>query len=480
MAPFFEQKRKLWESAGLDLTSTIPLTLTDPLPKNVLQYLRIQRLDESDLNTIALQQIDPKYEKISDSNEVQVLLSLIESFSGLLDSFGTQLEELEERLAQGAYPSGGNAWAAAYVSLGEQRVLRSARKRAEDMLAAVESGSGKEKDMTAIRKVLISEFGGVDKVTVVEDICPTPPPGHVQIATEYSGFTGGDVSMRKGIYPEQKPAPLTPGYCLVGTIRLIGEGCTAVAMKQGDTVAVLTKYDAQAELVNQPEKYCIKVPEGLDHQQVTALLCDWSTAYAMIKHTAKITKGQRVFIHGLSGAVGCGLMILCQLYGAEVYGTAGLRNHDLIRSYGAIPYDYNEKRWVKEMKALGAHAVFDPLGFESFDESYDILTPDGILVAYGNNMDSLGNREPRDPTPAVIKLLARNNPQSTKRTEFFGLTRDAPTYVDDIKALMDMIQRGVIAVPIKKVWAMDDIQTAHTEWGGGNGIGSVLIKVAGV
>ncbi|WEW59120.1 rubisco LSMT substrate-binding-domain-containing protein [Emydomyces testavorans] len=145
MAPFFEQKRKLWESAGLDVTSTISLTLTDPLPKNALQYLRIQRSDEPDLNAIALQQIDPKYEKISDSNEVKVLQSLIESFCGLLDSFGTQLEELGERLAEGVYPSGGNAWAAAHVSLGEQRVLRLARKRAEDMLAAVESGSGNEK-----------------------------------------------------------------------------------------------------------------------------------------------------------------------------------------------------------------------------------------------------------------------------------------------------------------------------------------------
>lgn len=145
MAPFFEQKRKLWVSAGLDSTSTISLTLTDPLPKNVLRYLRIQRSDESDLAVIALQRIDPTYEKISDSNEVEGLRFLIESFCGLLDSFETQLEKLEEQLAEGVYSSGGNAWAAAHVSLGEQRVLRLARKRAEDTLAAVESGNGNER-----------------------------------------------------------------------------------------------------------------------------------------------------------------------------------------------------------------------------------------------------------------------------------------------------------------------------------------------
>jgi len=140
-APFFEQKHKLWVSAGLDSTSTISLTLTDPLPTNVLRYLRIQRSDESELAAMALQQIDAA-EKISNSNEVEVLRFLVESFRDLLDSFGTQLEKLEEQLAEGVYSPGGNAWAAAHASLGEQRVLRLARRRAEDLVAAAESGSG--------------------------------------------------------------------------------------------------------------------------------------------------------------------------------------------------------------------------------------------------------------------------------------------------------------------------------------------------
>ncbi|KAL9476262.1 hypothetical protein ACSS6W_006103 [Trichoderma asperelloides] len=141
LAPLYEQKQKLWESAGLDSTSTISLTLTDPLPKNVLRYLRIQRLDESDLAAIANQKLDTN-ERISNSREVEVLQFLVESISSLLNSFGTRLEKLQEQLADGVYPPGGNAWAAAQVSMGEQRVLRLARKRAKDLLAAVESGGG--------------------------------------------------------------------------------------------------------------------------------------------------------------------------------------------------------------------------------------------------------------------------------------------------------------------------------------------------
>ncbi|KAK4068615.1 uncharacterized protein Triagg1_7263 [Trichoderma aggressivum f. europaeum] len=141
MAPFYKQKQKLWALAGLDSTSTISLSLTDPLPKNVLQYLRIQRLDESDLAAIALQKLNTS-EKISDSKEREILRFVVESIGSLLDSFGTRLERLQGNLAEGVYPPGGNAWAAAHVSLGEQRVLRLARKRAEELLTAMESGNG--------------------------------------------------------------------------------------------------------------------------------------------------------------------------------------------------------------------------------------------------------------------------------------------------------------------------------------------------
>ena len=74
-APFWEQKQKLWISAGLDSTCTISLTLTDPLPKNVLRYLRIQRLDESDLSVM---QVDATDGIINASNEVEVLQFLVD------------------------------------------------------------------------------------------------------------------------------------------------------------------------------------------------------------------------------------------------------------------------------------------------------------------------------------------------------------------------------------------------------------------
>jgi len=141
-APLFDEKQRLWASAGLSLNCIVSLTLTNPPPTSVLRYLRIQRADEADLTAMGLRQVEAGSERISKSNEAEVLQSLVESFSGLLECFGTPLEKLEEQLATDVYASGGNAWAAAHVGLGEQRVLRLSKKRAEDLLLEVESRSG--------------------------------------------------------------------------------------------------------------------------------------------------------------------------------------------------------------------------------------------------------------------------------------------------------------------------------------------------
>ena len=63
-----------------------------------------------------------------------------------------------------------------------------------------------------MRKVLITEFGDESKLALVEADIPEPAAGQVQIAVEYSIVSGSDVNMRRGTYPFQRKAPLTPGY----------------------------------------------------------------------------------------------------------------------------------------------------------------------------------------------------------------------------------------------------------------------------
>ncbi len=328
-----------------------------------------------------------------------------------------------------------------------------------------------------IKKVLITEFGDESKLAVIESEIADPGTGEVQVAVEYSVVAGADVNMRRGTYPFQKKAPLTPGYSVVGKVRINGKECTK--FRPGERVACLTKYEGQAELVNLPERFLIRVPEGADPKLAVALVLDWVTAYEMLHQAARVQPGDRIFVHGLSGAVGQALLSLGKIQGAEVFGTASRAKHEQLREMGAAPFDYANKDWIGEMKGLGGvDAVFDPLGFKSFDESYSILDRGGCLVGYGMNLSSLANTKRRPVIPVVLKLFAKNLLFWTgKRTTFFGLRRTSKSYAPDLELLFDWLKAGKISVPVKAVYKLEDVQNAHREYASSKKMGSIILEV---
>jgi synaptic vesicle membrane protein VAT-1 len=333
--------------------------------------------------------------------------------------------------------------------------------------------------MTRIKKALIETYGDESHVRVVEGEIGEPGANEVQVRVEYSAVSGADINMRKGIYPMQKPGPITPGYCVVG--RVEKNGTVSTKFQLGTRVACLTKYDGQAELVNLPERFLVEVPEGVDPKQAVGLVLDWVTAYQMVVRVAEVKPGQRVFVHGLSGAVGRALLALAKLEGAEVYGTASARNHAELRELGATPFSYSDKNWIAAMQAMGGvDAVFDPLGYSSFDESYSILRRGGILVGYGMNLPTLTGAKTQSPWPMMLGLLAKNLAfWRGKRTWFYGVTRTSKYYSTDLRTLLELLREGKITVPIKRVFKLDDIQEAHRAWAGSAGMGTIVIDVQG-
>ena len=329
-----------------------------------------------------------------------------------------------------------------------------------------------------IRKVLIPCFGDESVVQVVDASIDDANAGEVQVQVLHSVVAGSDINMRRGTYPFQKKAPLTPGYSMIGKVLENGAGCNRFA--PGTLVACLTKYDAQAERINIPEKFAVPVPDGVDLRQATALILDWMTAYEMLERSAKVTRGQRIFVHGLSGSVGTALLHLGLLRGAEVFGTASASKHSELRTNGAIAFDYREKNWIQEMQRLGGvDAVFDPLGYQSFDESYSILRKGGLLVGYGQNLPGLSNGPRPSPLPMILKLFARNLLfWSGKRTTFFGLIRTSKHFSPDLALLFRWLVEDRIRVPIKAVYSLADIQEAHRMYARGSGIGSIVLDVS--
>ena len=131
------------------------------------------------------------------------------------------------------------------------------------------------------------------------------------------------------------------------------------------------------------------------------------------------------------------------------------------------------------MKELGeVDAVFDPLGFKSFDESYSILRRGGILVGYSMNLSGFTKTHSSSVLPSVLNLFSKDLPFcSGKRTTFFGLTHTSKNFAPDLDLLFKWLKSGKISNPVKATFKLQEIQTGHREYASSVEMGSIILEV---
>lgn len=324
------------------------------------------------------------------------------------------------------------------------------------------------------RRVIITEFGGPEVLKVIEEpVFPEPKPGEVRVKVLAAGAAFTDVMIRKGMYPDVKEKPpFSPGYDMVGVVDKLGEGVTR--FKVGQNVADLTIIGAYSEYICLPEDHLTLVPDGLDPAEAVSLILSYVTAYQMLRRIAKVKKGQRILVHGAGGAVGTAMLQLGKLFDLEVYGTASKSKHELVARLGATPVDYKSENWVERIRTLtgdGVDAVFDPIGGDSFKQSFSTLRRGGILVAFGfyNAVMGKGGSIPFD----FICLKLWNILPNGRSTTFYSIgalrQKQPEWFSEDLTKLFDLFAQGKIKPVIAARIPLAEVRRAHE-----------LIETAGV
>ena len=242
-------------------------------------------------------------------------------------------------------------------------------------------------------KIVVTQYGGPEVITVAEQECPAPMRGEVRVKVLAAGVSLPDVLAREGVHPETPRVPYTPGWDLVGIVDQIGEGVSGFEL--GQTVAAMPISGCYAQYVSLPQRKFIPVPAGLDPAEAVAVVLNYITAYQMLDRSAKVKFGQRVLIHGASGGVGTALLQLGRLNGVEMYGTCSARAAEVVEELGATPIDYRNSDFVQEIRRLtgdGVDAVFDGIGGDNLWRSREALREGGRVVVYGFQAKLQGGR----------------------------------------------------------------------------------------
>ena len=314
------------------------------------------------------------------------------------------------------------------------------------------------------KKVILNEFGGPEVLQVVEEPnLPEPGAGEVRVKVLAASATFTDTMVRKGIYYGFKETPpLSPGYDMVGVVDKVGADVTGLDV--GQIVADLTVWGAYTEYILRPADSLVPVSDGLDPAEAVSLVLSYVTAYQMLHRIAKVQRGQKILVHGAGGAVGTALLELGGLDDLEMFGTASKSKHELVRSLGATPIDYNSEDFLARMQAVaGVDAAFDAIGGDNFKRSFKSLNKGGTLVAYGFYNQSMGKG---GNVPIEYMRVAMWNILPNGRSSTFysigALRKKQPDWFkEDLGALFGLLEEGKIKPSIERCMKLDEARQAH-------------------
>jgi NADPH2:quinone reductase len=100
-------------------------------------------------------------------------------------------------------------------------------------------------------RIVVTHYGGLDALRVVEEERPEPKAGEVRVRVRAAGVALPDVMARQGVHPETPAVPYTPGWDLVGEVERLGDGVSG--LEPGRIVAAMPIHGAYAEYVCLPQ-----------------------------------------------------------------------------------------------------------------------------------------------------------------------------------------------------------------------------------
>ena len=137
---------------------------------------------------------------------------------------------------------------------------------------------------------------------------------------------------------------------------------------------------ADAEYVAVRADELVPKPATLTHAQAAAVPLSALTAWQALFEHGDSQRGQRVLVHGGAGGVGSFAVQLARWRGRPVAATSSARDTELVRELGADEViDYRTQRFEDIVADLDL--VFDTVGGETWERSWDVLRPGGRLVS---------------------------------------------------------------------------------------------------
>ncbi|EME99677.1 NADP-dependent oxidoreductase [Streptomyces mobaraensis NBRC 13819 = DSM 40847] len=335
-----------------------------------------------------------------------------------------------------------------------------------------------------MKAAAINAFGGPEVVEPLELPTPEPGPGQVRVRVRAAGVQPVDGAVRRGLFHTgTTPAfPLTIGNDFAGVVDRTGEdadgfaadgfraggspadGSTAGGSTAGGSTAdgfpaggfpvgaeVLgwAPMACHAEYVVVPVDQIVAKPAGMPWEVAGAFSASAQTAHTALELLG-VGAGDTLLVHAAAGGVGTVAVQLARAYGATVIGTASPRNHDYLRSLGALPVAYGDGL-VERVRALaprGITVALDAAGGAALDASVELVA----------DRDRIGTIVGFDRAPALGVRVLRTQRSAARLSALTGLWTE-----------------GRLRVEVSRTFPLERAADAHRAIETGHGRGKIAL-----
>ncbi|MBR7744340.1 NAD(P)-dependent alcohol dehydrogenase [Phycicoccus sp. BSK3Z-2] len=319
-----------------------------------------------------------------------------------------------------------------------------------------------------MRAAVTTRYGGPDAVEVRDHPEPVPAPHDLVVRVHVTTVNRTDCAYRaahpwfmRAVTGLRAPRVRVWWTEYAGVVTRVGSEVTAFAA--GDVVFGYAegRFGAHAELVAVADDSMVAtVPPGVGLDAAAAATEGGHYALSFLWRSG-VRPGDRVLVHGATGAIGSATVQLLLDLGADVTATAPTEGVDVVRGLGA--------RRVVDWRRGGIggavgpfDAVLDAVGRSTFAQCRPLLAPGGTYVS-----SELG---PFAQNP----VLALATPLARRRRVVFPLPVEGPQVIEHLRA---RLAAGTFRPLLDRTYPLDDIADAYRHVETGTKVGSVLVRV---
>jgi NADPH:quinone reductase-like Zn-dependent oxidoreductase len=227
---------------------------------------------------------------------------------------------------------------------------------------------------TAMRALRVHELADPAQVRLEQVPTPSPADGELLIRVRAAAITRDELT-----WPEGR-LPATPSYEVAGEVVALGPAATDFAV--GDAVYGMAMFDrdgAASEYFVNPQAVFARKPSTIDDATSAAVPLPALSAWQALFDHGLLESGQRVLVHGATGAVGHFAVQLARRAGAHVIATASASNLEAAGDLGADEVVDRATRYESSLPPVDL--VFDAAGGDAAERSAGLVRPGGRLVS---------------------------------------------------------------------------------------------------